>query len=239
MEEDLTKRWERLRLSTEETSTVKITAEESKDTKLRGKWCLVGKVLSEKGVNNEAFRITMSQIWRLNGWVRFKDPNEQVFLIEFQSEQDLRKVLGGRTWFFDRNLLTLQEVNENESVNALQFRYEPFWVQCHNFPLAAMNETIGEKFGSSFGHVVQVESDSDGLALGQCLRIRMALDIHKALLRGKWLEIDQKKHWISLKYERLQSFCFHCGVLFHKNNRCSRQRYEQNSVDKQDLPFGP
>ncbi|XP_042979953.1 uncharacterized protein LOC122310122 [Carya illinoinensis] len=169
MEEDLTKRWERLQLSTEETNMVKITAEESKDTKLRGKWCLVGKVLSEKGVNNEPFRITMSQIWRLNGWVKFKYLNEQVFLIEFQSEQDLRKVLGGRPWVFDRNLLTLQEVNENESINALQFRYEPFWVQCHNFPLTAMNETIGEKSGSSFGHVVWVESDSDGLALGRCL----------------------------------------------------------------------
>ncbi|XP_042979843.1 uncharacterized protein LOC122310019 [Carya illinoinensis] len=145
----------------------------------------------------------MSQIWRLEGWVRFKDLNEQCFLIEFQSKKDKEKILSGRPWCFDRNLLTLQEVDESMSINAVNFQYEPFWVQCYNVPLAAMNEKIGEKIGKCLGHVIRVDVDSDGSAWGRCLRIRVAVDLHKPLLRGKWLGFENQKLWISFKYERL------------------------------------
>lgn len=40
-------------------------------------------VMARKGMSNEAFRVTMSQIWRLEGWVKFKDLGEHRFFIEF------------------------------------------------------------------------------------------------------------------------------------------------------------
>ncbi|XP_042950274.1 uncharacterized protein LOC122282385 [Carya illinoinensis] len=168
----------------------------------------------------------MTQVWRLEGCVRFKDLNDQCFLIEFQKVQDKEKVLSGRPWCFDRNLLTLQEVDAKTSINATQFRFEPFWVQCHNLPLAAVNEDIGEKLGNCIGHVIRVDTDSDGSAWGRCLRVRTAIDLHKPLLRGKWMEFEGLRHWISFKYERLQAFCFHCGVLYHKGKICSRYKLE-------------
>ncbi|XP_042950139.1 uncharacterized protein LOC122282255 [Carya illinoinensis] len=168
-EEEITKRWERLNLSNEETTIIKIQAEDSRTKAIRENACVVGRILSEKGVNNEAFRNTIAQVWRLEGWVRFKDLNDQCFLIEFQKVQDKEKVLSGRPWCFDRNLLTLQEVDAKTSINATQFRFEPFWVQCHNLPLAAMNEDIGEKLGNCIGHVIRVDTDSDGSAWGRCL----------------------------------------------------------------------
>ena len=96
--------------------------------------------------------------------MRFKDLGDQRFLIEFQKLTDKEKVLSGRPWFFDRNLLTLLEVDETVSIAGLQFKFEPFWVQLHNMPLAAMTEELGEAFGTSIGHVIQVEAESDGLA---------------------------------------------------------------------------
>ncbi|XP_042983200.1 uncharacterized protein LOC122312612 [Carya illinoinensis] len=167
VEDNLTKRWERLHLSKEETSVFQIKTKGAKEGNIQGKLCIISKVLSEKGVNNEAFRVTMSQIWRLQGWVRFKDLNEQCFLIEFQQIQDKERVLSSRPWFFDRNLITIQEVDENVSLNVLKFQYEPFWVQCHNLPLAAMTEEVGEDFGSSLGHVIRVDADSNGSAWGR------------------------------------------------------------------------
>ncbi|XP_042969037.1 uncharacterized protein LOC122301714 [Carya illinoinensis] len=232
-EEELTKRWERLHLSNEETTVIKIQAEDSRTKAVRENVCVVGRILSEKGVNNEAFRNTMTQVWRLEGWVRFKDLNDQCFLIEFQKMQDKEKVLSGRPWCFDRNLLTLQEVDAKTSINATQFRYEPFWVQCHNLPLAVMNEDIGEKLGNCIGHVIRVDTDSDGLAWGRCLRVRTTIDLHKPLLRGKWMEFEGLRYWISFKYERLQGFCFHCGVLYHKGKICSRYNLEAHPKENQ------
>ncbi|XP_041020491.1 uncharacterized protein LOC121262146 [Juglans microcarpa x Juglans regia] len=187
-EEDLTTRWKRLHLSKEENSVFHIKPEERKEGSLRGKLCIIGRVLFGKIVHNEAFGTTMSQLWRLGGWVRFKDLNDQCFRIEFQQVQDKEKVLSIRPWCFDRNLLTLQEVDENVSINAMQFRYEPFWIQCHNLPLAAMTEDIGEQFGSSLGHVIRVDVESDGSAR-RCLRIRVAVDLHKPLLRGEMVGV--------------------------------------------------
>lgn len=83
------------------------------------KHCIVGRVLFEKNVNSEAFQVTMSQIWRLEGWVCFKELWVQCFLIEFHNMADKDKILSGHHWFFDRSLLTLLEVDETVSINAL------------------------------------------------------------------------------------------------------------------------
>ncbi|KAF5471784.1 hypothetical protein F2P56_008554 [Juglans regia] len=59
----------------------------------------------------------MSQIWRLEGWVTFKEHGEQCFLIEFQKIEDKERVLSGRPWFFDRHLLTMMEVDDKGGNN--------------------------------------------------------------------------------------------------------------------------
>lgn len=87
---------------------------------------------------------------------------------------DKEKVLSGRPWFFDRNLLTLLEVDETVSINALQLIFEPFWVQLHKLPLAAMTEEVGEQFGSSLGHVMRVDAGSDGSAWWQLVSIKLS-----------------------------------------------------------------
>ncbi|XP_041004014.1 uncharacterized protein LOC121249369 [Juglans microcarpa x Juglans regia] len=111
----------------------------------------------------------MSQVWRLEGWVRFKEVGGQSFLIEFQQVTNKEKVLSGRPWFFDRNLVTLQEVDDSVSINSMHFKFEPFWVQLHNLPLATMTEEVGNQFGASIGHVIRVDAEFDGLAWGRCL----------------------------------------------------------------------
>ncbi|KAF5452999.1 hypothetical protein F2P56_027947 [Juglans regia] len=142
----------------------------------------------------------MAQVWRLEGWVRFKELGDHQFLIEFQFLIDKNKVLSGRPWFFDRKLLTVQEVDDSDVLNSIQFKFEPFWVQLHNLPLAAMSEELGIQFGATLGHIIKVDADSDGSAWGRCLRVRVAIDIHKPLLRGRWLNFNGHHYWISFKY---------------------------------------
>ncbi|XP_042980022.1 uncharacterized protein LOC122310208 [Carya illinoinensis] len=120
--------------------------------------------MSKRTVNSEAFRTTMPQVWRMEGWVKFIEIGNQSFLIEFQKLEDREKVLGGRPWFFNRSLLTLQEVDDTVSINRVQFRYKSFWVQLYNLPLPSMNEEIGAQFAASIGHVIRVKTKLDGLA---------------------------------------------------------------------------
>ncbi|KAG6713755.1 hypothetical protein I3842_05G169600 [Carya illinoinensis] len=207
-EEDLAKRWERLNLSSAESKVFKVRSARSSEGASRSKHYIVGGVLTEKGINSEAFR----------GWVKFKELGDFKFLIEFQFLGDKEKVLGGRPWFFDRNLVSFLEFDEDVLLNDILFRFEPFWIQLHGLPWGAMTDEVGRQLGSSVGHAIRVDADSDGVAWGKCMRIRVAMDLHKPLLRGKWMELNNLKHWIAIKYERLQSFCFHCGILAHKES---------------------
>ncbi|XP_042962387.1 uncharacterized protein LOC122296650 [Carya illinoinensis] len=153
-EEELSKRWERLHLSQEEIHVFQVHTKGALDGFSRWKCCIVGSILADKGISSEAFRMTMSQVWRLEGWVQFKDLGNHRFLIQFQYESDKEKVLRGRLWFFDRNILSLQEVDEKLPLSAVKFNVEPFWVQLHGLPLAAMTEEVGIHFGASIGEVI-------------------------------------------------------------------------------------
>ncbi|XP_035551044.1 uncharacterized protein LOC118349646 [Juglans regia] len=86
---------------------------------------------------------------------------------------------------------------------------------------------------------IRVEADSDGMAWGKCMRVRVAVDLYKPLLRGKWVHLEDQKYWISLKYERLQHFCFHCGILSHKLKGCQGQRSVPLGGHSKPAQFGP
>lgn len=78
------------------------------------------------------------------------------------------------------------------AINTMQFKFEPFWVQLHNLPLATMNEEVGLQFGASIRHVIRVDTEANGLAWGKCLRVRVAVNIHRPLMRGRWLSYEGK-----------------------------------------------
>ena len=71
--------WERLHLSKEESSFFHANPEQYTEEAARGKYCLVGKALTEKSVNSEGFRVTMSQIWKLDGWVKLQGVGRAMF----------------------------------------------------------------------------------------------------------------------------------------------------------------
>ena len=69
------------------------------------------------------------------------------------------------------------------------------------------------------------------------MRIRVSIDVRKPLKRrmrlkksgGDWV-------WIDFKYERLQVFCFICGLLGHTERQClSLYDYPDDDIIK---PYG-
>lgn len=65
------------------------------------------------------------------------------------------------------------------------------------------------------GRVLKVHADERGISWGRFLRIRVEVDMTRALLRGTFLTMDVKKSWLYFKYERLPSMCFKCGIIKH------------------------
>ena len=71
--------------------------------------CLIGKVWTDKKVNKEAFMFIFSTIWRIVGGVKFKELRDSIWLFEYKDENDKRRVMEGRPWSFDKQILVLND----------------------------------------------------------------------------------------------------------------------------------
>ncbi|KAF5471373.1 hypothetical protein F2P56_008182 [Juglans regia] len=220
MEDDLAKQWEGLSLTEKEKEEVLLEKNSSEVVDQYGKFCLLVMIIAEKPVNREAFKSTMAKIWKCESWFKFSEVGMNKFLIEFNKEEDLQKVIKGRPWSFDRWLLCLQVFEGNMSINEVVFNKEEFWVHAYNIPLSSMTYEVGTQIGGCIGRVLTVQVDERGIGWGKFLRIRVEVNISEALQRGVFLSYAGKKTWIPFKYERLPTFCFKCGVIKHAKSGC-------------------
>ena len=65
------------------------------------------------------------------------------------------------------------------------------------------------------------------------MRVRVDLQLDKPLRRGgKIASVDGEKFWVSFRYERLPTFCFHCGRLGHDLKHCQEISNSQDSSNQ-------
>ncbi|XP_042942840.1 uncharacterized protein LOC122277023 [Carya illinoinensis] len=227
MEEDLARQWEGLCFTEKEKEGLVLPAKVLHSALHYGKYCLLAMIVSEKFINKEAFKVTMTKIWKCDSWVQFTEVGSNKFLIEFNLEEDMKRVIAGRPWSFDRWLICLQPFDSSKSIGETTFTKEEFWVQVFNMPFGCMTREIGMQVGNNVGKVVKVHVDQRGIGWGKFLRIRVEIDITKPLLRGIFISVEGKQTWIQLRYERLPSFCFNCGTIKHTTQGCILSRNEE------------
>jgi hypothetical protein len=63
-------------------------------------------------------------------------------------------------------------------------------------PLLCMNKSVGSKIGESLEELEDVDVVGDGAGWGRCLRLRVIIDLHKPLERGRALKLGGKLHWV-------------------------------------------
>lgn len=112
-------------------------------------------------------------------------------------------------------------------------------MQIHNLPLAAMSQEVGLQVGRRLGVVHEVDVDREGLGWGRCLWVRVDIELSKPLMRGKMLSIGGKKTWLPFKYERLQNFCFKCGIVEHVEKECVQAENYSKEVHIFAQQYGP
>jgi hypothetical protein len=220
MAEDLTRLWRNFSLSAEEGNDLKIANQNLNGLAVRGKSCLIGKLIAERIVGKEFIRKTMIKGWRPKGFPSFKVLGDNLFLIEFEYEEDKSRVLKGRPWVCDGNLFSVEDFDGLTPPTEIPFDHAAFWVRMTSLPLACMGPEVGTQIGSSVGTVEEVETDEEGGGWGKFLRVRIKIDLTKPLARGRMINLQGKRLWIPFQYERLPRFCFHCGLICHGSDGC-------------------
>jgi hypothetical protein len=91
---------------------IMISKVDTADLRVQSGRCLVGKLLSYRLIQKEAFRSLMSKLWKTVGSIVLKEMYENLWLIEFSSETDKQRVMQGRPWLFDRSVLVLKDIDK-------------------------------------------------------------------------------------------------------------------------------
>jgi hypothetical protein len=222
MTEDMSRMWERFNLMEEEDEEVVAPEIEIEPMVNRGSACVVGKLLADRSVGKEIIKTPLIRAWQPTKGVTFKTLGTNLYLIDFKDECDKIRIMEGRPWFFDGNLVSLADFDGVKPVAELEFEKVPFWVRMYNLPLACMSKAMGLRIGASVGEVLEVDVDDEGVGWGEFLRVRIVLDLTKPLSRGRRLKLRDRSIWISFKYEKIPRFCFNCGVIQHGSRGCVR-----------------
>jgi hypothetical protein len=238
MAEQLAKLYGNMSLSEGEKTGIAITEGEIEEARAQGGWCLIGRIWLGKKVNKEAFTSVLSRIWCTTSGVIFKELEDNIWLFEFKDVGDMRRVLEGRPWSYDRHILVLNEFDGSTAPSQMTFKHSPFWVQIHDMPLLCMTKGVGKKIGESMGQLVDIDLAGNGVGWGRCLRIRVVIDLSKPLERGRALTLEGKSHWVTCRYEKLPMFCFKCGSVIHGEKGCPIPRSTRLSGKEEGKAWG-
>ncbi|KAL5823584.1 hypothetical protein ACOSQ3_021568 [Xanthoceras sorbifolium] len=183
---------------------------------------LVGRFITNKLVNREAFCATISRIWRTTQEVDVETLQGNIYAFYFKNQMDRLFVLAERPWTFDKALLVLEEPRGKGDLGSMELNKIEFWIQMHNAPLLCMTKDIGLFLGRKIGLVKEIDLGPSGDCVGKYIRVLVVVDITKPLRRCLKLDLDGtgKPSILLLRYERLPEYYFHCGQLGHTVREC-------------------
>ncbi|KAL5734135.1 hypothetical protein ACOSP7_031996 [Xanthoceras sorbifolium] len=230
---------EALSLSEEDGPVLDISGDVQADGIRSVEHCLVGKILSRRKVNREAFRGTIEQIWGTVGRIEIEMVGDNVFVFHFQSLEDKAMVWSRGPWHFDKNLIVLEKPVGPGAISQLRFQFSEFWIHIYNIPLACMNCKVARLIAEEVGTIVEFPMDSKDL-WGKFLRIKVRIDITKPLKRGIRMRLENFETLITalIKYERLPDFCYGCGYIGHSVRECHNSEVRKSIMEGVESKFG-
>jgi hypothetical protein len=157
VEEDLSDLWGKFSLLEDETSGVSLEDSEIEPMVSRGKYCLIGKLLSDRVVTKDFLKASMKCAWRPAGETVFQAIEDNMFVVEFDNEWDKIRIMEGRPWLFDGYLISLAEFDGLTFPANINFDSAAFWVRMYKLPLSCMGRDVGFKMGASMGTVGDVD----------------------------------------------------------------------------------
>ncbi|KAK3223533.1 hypothetical protein Dsin_010558 [Dipteronia sinensis] len=183
--------------------------------------CLVGKVLSGKKVNRDAFKGLIEQLWSQFGKVEIESVGENIFMFYFTNMEDRNRIWQRGPWYFDKSLIALEKPTGMGDISCLGFNTVELWVQIHDVPIMCMNRRTAKWLAEQIGGVIDIPTEPKD-CWGKFMRVKVQLTIPKPLKRWLRLKLDDSDTvvMVGLKYERLPDFCYACGKIGHVIKEC-------------------
>lgn len=187
------------------------------------KLCIVGKFISEGKVDFLAFQHTMAVLWKPGRGVYMKEIDTNLYLFQFYHEIDVKRVLEGSPWSFNRRALVMARLNEGEDPRCVELNSIDLWVQIHELKVGFMSEKILKGIGNYIGRFIDCCPTNFTGTWRDYMRIRVSINLNNPLKRRMKIKMaGDAWFWVNFKYENVPSFCFICGIVGHTERFCSK-----------------
>ncbi|TXG73888.1 hypothetical protein EZV62_002467 [Acer yangbiense] len=236
---ELARLWENLSIKDEDSEIHQVSEGLGKEGVEDVDHCLVGKVLSRKRVNREAFKSVIEQLWSPFGIVEIEVVGENIFMFYFSNPEVRNQIWRRGPWHFDKSLIVLVQLEGTGDISQLRFDKAEFWVQIHDIPIICMNKRMAKWLAEQIGRVIEIPMESRE-CWGKFLRVKVLIDISRPLKRWLRLKLDKSDNVVvvGLKYERLSEFCYACGRVGHGVNDCTDGDAKKDALDGSMAKFG-
>ncbi|KAE8792849.1 hypothetical protein D1007_32632 [Hordeum vulgare] len=165
----------------------------------------------------------MQRAWGLHKEARFRDLDNNLFVVHLGCEGDWKHVLNSGSWQYDSSVLILKDYEGGTRPSEMVIDKIDVWLQVLDLPPDKRTEELGIALGNLMGKIVRVDVDNDDLARGYQLRVRTTIYVFEPLVHGFYLKSspeDKSGMWYGFSYEKVPHFCFECGRLVHVDGVC-------------------
>lgn len=155
--------------------------------------------------------------------VYIKEMEPNLFIFQFYHEIDVKRVMQGCPWSFNRRALIMKRLKEGDNPRSIELNTLDLWVQIHDLKVGFMSEKVVKQIGDYIGSFVESCSSNFVGVWREYMRVRVTIDLSKPLKRHmKIRQTGDSWYWITFKYENVPTFCFICGIIGHSEKLCSK-----------------
>lgn len=170
----------------------------SEEIKHKREKSLIGKVCTNRVVGKDLISNTMTKFWRISKRAIFQELGKNTYVITFGTHADMYRILEGKPWSFDTSLFLIMPYDGTMMLGKMVFYHEAFWMQIYNLYLGCMSVEWGTWIGNSVGRTIEVGTEDDNVGWGRFLLLTVELLLHKAIPRGRFIDVDKSKHLVSI-----------------------------------------
>ncbi|MBA0579182.1 hypothetical protein Gorai_021445, partial [Gossypium raimondii] len=91
--------------------------------------CLIGKALTDCVIHFSSLKRTLAYLWHPLGGVVILDLGDKRYLFRFFYEVDIKRVLDGMPWSFNRHLLVFHQLIKGGDPKQIPLNHTYFWIQ--------------------------------------------------------------------------------------------------------------
>ena len=119
----------------------------------------------------------------------------------------------------NNNILVLQTIKPGEIPSQIPLFHVNIWVQVYDLPVGFMSTNVGKQLGNFIGLFVDYDVNNNIGFWRNYVRLQVKLDVRQPLKRCKKITLSNRG-WsmVKFKYERLEKFCYLCGIIGHNDS---------------------